>query len=151
MSFLIRRAGGQPPLETPRKRPRMEPDPTPSKTSKLADQRWRALPAHDPDRLHREVCKSADSCARCLWAENKINWMQRFPLDARHPDSGSWLMLGIDSVTKQPGIGCLVCKKFHMKGARNWNHCGLTGRKAKWSVMAKHAKSSCHLARWQPI
>ena len=131
------------PAITPSKRARLERQP--AGPSQAAEKRWRALPAHDPDRLHRESCKVA-SCARCLWAENKSLWVPCFPLDQERPEAGSWLQLGVEPMTRRAGVGCKACALYKLKGAGKWATWGTVGRRVRKTLLKQHSQSATHKA-----
>lgn len=111
-----------------------------------AKPRWRrVLPAHDVDRLHREACQHHTSCARCNFAERKTLWQPRFLIDRMDPSRGSWVKVGIDSMTKQAGLGCVVCEHAKMEGSK-WAHCGITDGHVRTSQLTQHSRCRAHKA-----
>ena len=108
--------------------------------------RWRVLPRHDLDRLHREACQLGPaSCARCNFAARKALWLPRFLIDSDDPSRGSWVKAGIDSVTKMVGLGCTVCERAKVEGSK-WAHCGITSGLVRTSQLTQHSRCRTHKA-----
>lgn len=94
-------------------------------------------------RLH-DNCGAAN-CVHCAYWENRLEWRQKFLADPEDSEWGSWVKLGIDSVSKMPGLGCRICEiaKFPV-GCRKWARCGIITGQRLGTRLSQHERGDVH-------